>query len=91
MNYQDIFTPTEWGELKDVMKSISDRIPEQHMGRVWNSYQRISKDNSHQPCACASSARYWVNAVNVINDYIKSQSLIEAGNLAKEINNQENQ
>jgi hypothetical protein len=86
MSYQELFTPTEWSELKDVMNSIRDRIPEHQMNRVWNSYQRISKDNAHMPCSCPSAAKYWINAVNVINDYIKSQSLIEAGNLAKEIN-----
>ena len=91
MSYQELFNPTEWTELKDVMKSIHDRIPDNQMGRVWNSYQRISKDNSHQPCGCPSAAKYWITAVNVINDFIRQQSLLQAGNLAKEINNQENQ
>lgn len=86
MNYQELFNPTEWTELKDAMNSIRDRIPENQMNRVWNSYQRISKDNSHQPCSCPSAAKYWITAVNVINDYIKQQNLIQIGNLAKEIN-----
>jgi hypothetical protein len=89
MSYQEIFNPEEWTELKDTMNAIRDRIPENQMNRVWNAYQRISKDNSNMPCSCQSAARYWINAVNVINDFIRQQSLLQAGNLAKEINNQE--
>lgn len=73
MNYQDIFTPQEWTELKDVMKSITSFIPENQMHRIWNAYQRIEKVNTVQPCGCPGTAHYWVNAVNVINDFIKKQ------------------
>ena len=73
MNYQDIFTPEEWTHLKNVMSSIHHHIPEQHMGPVWNWYQRINKTNIIQPCACQSSAKYWVEAVNTINNFIKEQ------------------
>lgn len=71
MNYQEIFTPLEWQELKNVMSSIHHRIPESQMGNVWNWYQRIEKTNSPQPCSCQSSAKYWVAAVNTINNFIK--------------------
>jgi len=75
MSYQDIFTPEEWTNLKDVMKPITQSliIPENQMKLVWNAYQRISKDNSHIPCACKNLRKYWINAVNVINDFIKKQ------------------
>lgn len=73
MSYQDIFQPQEWTELKNVMSSIHHHIPESEMGRVWNSYQRITKTNSPQPCSCQSSAKYWIEAVNVINNFIKEQ------------------
>ena len=86
-----IFTQEEYTNLKNVMRSITHHIPEQHMGLVWNAYQRIEKVNTQQPCGCPSAAKYWVQAVNVINNYIKSNSLIEAGNLARELNNQEKQ
>ena len=76
MNYQEIFTPEEWTNLKNVMSSIHHHIPEQYMRMIWNSYQRISKTNSPQPCACQSSAKYWIQAVNVIRDYITNQEKI---------------
>lgn len=88
---QEIFTPEEYTNLKNVMSSITHHIPEQHMHLIWNSYQRIEKVNTMMPCSCPSAAKYWITAVNVINDYIKQQNLIQVGNLAKELNNQENQ
>lgn len=75
MNYLDIFTPEEWNHLKDVMNSIHHRIPENQMHLIWNSYQRIAKVNSPQPCACQSSAKYWIEAVNVIRNFITNQEI----------------
>lgn len=75
MNYQDIFTPEEWTHLKNVMSSIHHYIPEQHMGLVWNAYQRIEKVNTMQPCNCPRTAHYWVTAVNTINNFIKEQGV----------------
>ena len=75
MNYQDIFTAEEWTHLKNVMSSIHHHIPEDKMGLVWNSYQRISKKNSPQPCSCQSSAKYWIEAVTTINNFIKEQGV----------------
>lgn len=88
---QEIFTPTEWTELKNVMSTIIHHIPEQHMHLVWNSYQRIAKVNTMMPCSCPGTAKYWREAVNVINDYIKQQNIVQVGNLAKQVNQQENQ
>lgn len=88
---QEIFTPEEYTNLKNVMGTITHHIPENQMGLIWNSFQRIQKVNTPQPCGCPGSAKYWVEAVNVINDYIKQQNLIQVGNLAKQLNNQENQ
>lgn len=73
MNWVDIFTPSEWTHLKEVMSSIHHHIPEQHMHLVWNSYQKIGKHNRPQPCSCQSSAKYWIEAVNTINNFIKEQ------------------
>lgn len=74
MSYQEIFTPEEWTNLKSIMSSIYHNIPENQMGVVWNSYQRINKTNQIQPCACQSSAKYWIEAVNVINNFIKENA-----------------
>lgn len=74
MSYQEIFTPEEWTGLKNLMASIGHFIPEGHMGQIWNWYQRIGKHNQPQPCSCQSSARYWIEAVNNINEFIKTNS-----------------
>ena len=79
MNYQDIFTPDEWSNLKNVMSSIHHHIPEQHMNLVWSSYQRIEKVNTVQPCSCGGSAKYWITAVNTINNFIKEQNNLQQG------------
>ena len=70
---QDIFTPEEYTNLKNVMGSITHHIPENQMGLVWNAYQRIEKVNTMQPCGCPGAAKYWVEAVNVIRNYITKQ------------------
>lgn len=75
---QDIFTPEEFTNLKSVMASIHHNIPEQYMGLVWNSYQRIQKTNAKQPCSCQSTAKYWIEAVNVIRNFIKEQDPLNA-------------
>jgi hypothetical protein len=72
---QTIFTPEEWSNLKGVMGTITHHIPENQMGLVWNSYQRIQKVNTPQPCSCPGSAKHWVEAVNVINNFIKEQGV----------------
>jgi len=74
MSYQEIFPPEEWTDLKNLMASIGHFIPEGHMGQIWNWYQRIGKHNQPQPCSCQSSARYWIEAVNTINTFIKENS-----------------
>jgi hypothetical protein len=75
MNYQEIFAPEEWTHLKNVMSSIHHHIPEHQMGLVWNSYQRIARVNTVQPCGCPGTAKYWVEAVNTINNFIKEQGV----------------
>ena len=73
MNWVDIFTPEEWTNLKNVMSSIHHHIPENHMGSIWNWFQKIGKHNRPRPCSCQSSAKYWIEAVNTINNFIKEQ------------------
>ena len=67
---QDKFTPEEWNNLVEKVRAITDRIPEAEMGLIWNSYQRIAQVNTVQPCGCPSAAKYWVEAINVIRNYI---------------------
>lgn len=70
---QEIFTAEEYTNLKNVMGTITHHIPEEHMGLVWNAYQRIQKVNTPQPCGCPGTARYWREAVEVIQNFITNQ------------------
>ena len=70
---QDKFTHEEYYNLVEIMKSIHHHIPENQMGIIWNAYQRIEQVNTVQPCGCPSAAKYWIEAVNVINTFINSQ------------------
>jgi hypothetical protein len=67
---QDKFTPTEWNNLVEKVNKITHHIPENEMGLIWNAYQRIQQVNTPQPCGCASAAKYWRQAVDVIRNYI---------------------
>lgn len=73
MMYKDLFSEEEWVNLVATMQKITNHIPDSLMGLVWSSYQRINKTNTPQPCGCPSAARYWIEAVNVINTYIKER------------------
>jgi len=67
---QDKFTPEEWTNLVEKVRSITHHIPEGDMGLIWNAYQRIAQVNTTQPCGCPSAAKYWIEAINVIRNYI---------------------
>ena len=67
---QDKFTHEEWYNLVEKVRGISDRIPEHEMGLIWNAFQRIEGVNTPQPCSCPSAAKYWIEAINVIRNYI---------------------
>jgi hypothetical protein len=72
---QTIFTQEEYTNLKNVMSTITHHIPENQMGLVWNAFQRIQGVNTPQPCGCPGSAKHWIEAVNVINNFIKEQGV----------------
>jgi hypothetical protein len=67
---QDKFTPEEWTNLIEKVRAITHHIPEGDMGLIWNAYQRIQGVNTTQPCGCPSAAKYWIEAMNVIRNYI---------------------
>ena len=67
---QDKFTPEEWNNLVQKVNKITNHIPEHEMGLIWNAYQRIAQVNTVQPCGCPGTAKYWVEAMNVIRNYI---------------------
>ena len=64
------YTNEELKELKEVMGSITSRIPQDKVSYIWNNYKRISGDKSNQPCTCKSSAGLWGKAVETIRTYL---------------------
>ena len=64
------YTNEELKELKEVMGSITSRIPHDKVSYIWNNYKRISGDKSNQPCTCKSSAGLWGKAVETIRTYL---------------------
>lgn len=67
-----MLSPEEYNQLKEVMSTITTHIPEHQLGYIWNTYNKVSGDNKGaQPCACASSAKYWRAAVDALNLYLK--------------------
>jgi len=64
------YTNEELKELKEVIGSITNRIPQDKVGFIWNNYKRISGDKSNQPCTCKSSAGLWGKALETIRTYL---------------------
>ena len=65
------YTENELNELREVIGSITDRIPQDKVSFIWNNYKKISGDKSSQPCTCKSSAGLWGNALKTITDYLR--------------------
>lgn len=65
------YTEEELKELKEVIGSITDRIPQDKTSYIWNNYKRISGDKSNQPCTCKSSGSLWGNALTTIQTYLR--------------------
>ena len=64
------YSKEELKELISVMGSITDRIPQDKVGYIWNNYKRISGDKASQPCTCKSSSGLWGNAIQTIRTYL---------------------
>jgi hypothetical protein len=67
-------TSEEYINLRTTMETIGVRLPENKMGEVWHSYNRLRGVNEKQPCGCQSAAKYWVDAVNYINNWLKERA-----------------
>lgn len=61
---------TELAELKEVLSTITTRIPEDKAGYVWSTFNKIRGEREPQPCMCASSAKHWVRAIESLRNYI---------------------
>jgi hypothetical protein len=73
MNWNEIFSPQEWNDLKDFMKGLGSYLPNDKTNYIWDSYRRITKSTEKQPCSCPSSGKLWARAIKEIEAYIKTQ------------------
>jgi hypothetical protein len=68
MNY----TEQELQELRNIVGSITDRIPQEHVSYIWNNHKRITGSTAPQPCTCPSSGKLWGDALQSIREYLKN-------------------
>ena len=65
------YTKEELKELREIIGSITNRIPQDKVSYIWNNYKRISGDKAPQPCTCKSSAGLWGKALQTIQTYLR--------------------
>lgn len=65
------YTKEELKELREVISSITNRIPSDKTSYIWNNYKKISGDKSPTPCTCKSSAGLWGTALETIKTYLR--------------------
>lgn len=68
-----MFTDEEVSEMKLFIDTQGLYLPEHMMGKVWSWYKRIANSSEAQPCSCQSAAGLWINALNVIKNFIDEQ------------------
>ena len=66
-------TKEEIQEMKLVMEEVRSRIPNNRIDFIWNKSQDILGTKVAKPCSCGSAAKYWRDAVNTINEYLKDK------------------
>ena len=67
------YTEEEIQEMKSVMLEVKNRIPNNRIDFIWNKSQDIKGTKVAKPCSCGSAAKYWRDAVNTINEYLKGK------------------
>ena len=63
----------EFQRLKAEMSTISTFLPEGQMRYIWEIVSRIRGKHAPQPCACKSSAKHWVSAINELKEFVKQK------------------
>jgi hypothetical protein len=63
---------SDWNEAQHLNDTITDRIPENLMNKVWSLHNQINGTRERQPCGCASAARHWVRAMESIRGFVKN-------------------
>lgn len=63
----------EFQRLKAELATISTFLPEGQMRYIWEIVSRIRNQHAPQPCACKSSAKHWVSAINELREFVKKK------------------
>ena len=67
------FNMEEFQRLKTELSTISTFLPEGQMRYIWEMVSRLRGQFAPQPCACKSSAKHWVSAINELRDFVKQK------------------
>lgn len=60
-------------ELKEVLSTITTRIPFDKAGYIWSTFNHLRKESEPQPCMCKSSAGHWVRAIDFLRNYVNDK------------------
>jgi hypothetical protein len=63
----------EFLELKGVLDSIRDVMPEDKAPLIWNSFNAVRGANETRPCTCGSAGAHWGRAVTHLKEWVKSK------------------
>lgn len=63
----------ELTELKSVLGTIRNRLPENQASYIWNTFNKIRGEHEVQPCMCQSSAGHWVRAMDTLRNYVSNK------------------
>lgn len=73
---EDKFAPIgeeNYNKLVLVISKVSSHLPENDAPFIWNMYNDTRGVNERQPCTCASSGRYWGDAVSHLRLWLRER------------------
>jgi hypothetical protein len=72
MNYEPL-NEIEFTELTKVLNEIGAYLPDDKMGYIWGTFNRVRNANENQPCGCASAGGHWKRAVDHLKAWVKER------------------
>lgn len=63
----------EFMELKSELDAITVRLPDNKLGYIWSTFNRIRGVAEPQPCGCASAAGHWKRALTELRAWVQSK------------------
>lgn len=72
MNYEPI-GEDNFNKLVGILEKITSHLPEHDAPFIWNMYNDTRGVNERQPCTCASSGRYWGEAIQYLRAWVNEK------------------